>query len=109
MGVTTVIYPVTDLGRAKATFTALLGTEPYVDQPYYVGYKAGDVEVGLDPYGHKGGAVAYNEVPDIRATLEALLEAGAQTEEDVKDVGGGKLIAIAKDADGNRLGLSQTP
>jgi predicted enzyme related to lactoylglutathione lyase len=109
MGVTTVIYPVTDLAPAKAIFTALLGTEPYADQPYYVGYRAGDVEVGLDPNGHKGGAVAYNEVADIRATLKAMLDAGAQIEEDVKDVGRGKLIAVLKDADGNLLGLSQTP
>jgi len=27
----------------------------------------------------------------------------------VKDVGGGKLIASAKDADGNVIGLSQQP
>jgi hypothetical protein len=31
------------------------------------------------------------------------------TDQDVKDVGGGKLIAKVKDADGNVIGLMQSP
>lgn len=41
-GANTVIYPVNDIAKAKALFTALLGVEPYIDQPYYVGYKVED-------------------------------------------------------------------
>jgi hypothetical protein len=36
-----------------------------------------------------------------------LLDAGATTQQDVKDVGGGLLIAQVKDAGGNVLGLRQ--
>jgi predicted enzyme related to lactoylglutathione lyase len=48
-------------------------------------------------------------VPDIQKSLQTLLDAGAQTQQDVKDVGGGKLIALVKDADGNIIGLTQSP
>jgi hypothetical protein len=48
-GVKTVIYPVNDLARAKAFYRILLGVEPYADQPYYVGFRIGDQEIGLDP------------------------------------------------------------
>ncbi|ELS50719.1 VOC family protein [Streptomyces viridochromogenes] len=111
-GLDTIIYPVKDLDRAKALFTALLGTEPYADEPYYVGFKDAGQDVGLDPHGHaKGmtGPVPYWHVADIRATLAALLEAGAEPLQDVRDVGGGRLIASVKDADGNLVGLLQDP
>ncbi|MEW2403996.1 VOC family protein [Streptomyces sp. NPDC046862] len=109
-GLTTIIYPVKDLDRAKALFSELLGTEPYADSAYYVGFKDAGQDVGLDPHGHsKGmtGPVPYWHVADIRSTLAALLGAGAETLQDVHDVGGGKLIASVKDADGNLIGLMQ--
>src|SRR6185369_5165888 len=108
-GITTIIYPVNDIAQAKKLFTALLGKEPYADQPYYVGYKIGKQDIGLDPNGHKHGTTAYYEVDDIRTMLQSLLDAGAQTVEDVKDVGGGKLIAVVKDAEGHIIGLTQNP
>lgn len=55
------------------------------------------------------GAIGYWEVDDIRASLQQLLVAGAQADQDVKDVGGGRLIALVKDADGITLGLMQSP
>ena len=36
-GLQTIIYPVHDLAAATALYTALLGTAPTTDQPYYVG------------------------------------------------------------------------
>ena len=80
--------------------------------PYYVGYKVGDQEVGLDPHGHEHGLtgpVPYWEVDDIHASLQAFLDAGAQTQQGITDVGGGLLIALAKDPDGNITGLRQAP
>lgn len=109
-GLKTIIYPVKDLSQAKALFSALLEVEPYADTPYYVGFKDAGQDVGLDPNGHaKGmtGPVPYWHVADIRSTLAALLTAGAETLEDVHDVGGGRLIASAKDTDGNLIGLLQ--
>jgi predicted enzyme related to lactoylglutathione lyase len=38
-----------------------------------------------------------------------LLDSGAQVLQDVKNVGGGKLIAFARDAEGNIIGLLQSP
>ena len=51
----TVLYPVKDLDKAKATFTALFGVEPHVDSKYYVGYEVDGHEIGLVPNGHVQG------------------------------------------------------
>jgi predicted enzyme related to lactoylglutathione lyase len=107
-----IIYPVKDVAQAKTLVGGLLEAEPYVDQPYYVGFRVGDLEVGLDPNGHgKGltGPVAYWTVEDIEGILQRLLDAGAQVLQPVSDVGGGRLIASVKDADGNITGLLQEP
>src|SRR5882672_31782 len=111
-GIKTVIYPVKDLRQAKTLYTTLLGTEPVMDKPYYVGFKIGDQDIGLDPNGHKQGmtgTVGYFHVDDIRKSLQQLLEAGAQVQQEVRDVGGGKLIASVKDVDANAIGLVQLP
>src|SRR5438132_253677 len=111
-GIRTVIYPVTDIARAKRLYSKLLGVEPYMDEAYYVGFRVGDQEIGLDPHGHSQGMtgpVGYWEVDDIKKSLKLLLNAGAHAQQEVKDVGGGKLIASVKDADGNVTGLMQSP
>ncbi|MEV0208835.1 VOC family protein [Streptomyces sp. NPDC050788] len=111
-GIQTVIYPVKDIARAKALFSALLEVEPYADEPYYVGFKDAGQDVGLDPNGHSRGMtgpVPYWHVSDIRGRLAALVDAGAEVQQDVQDVGNGRLIAFVKDADGNFVGLLQDP
>ncbi|MGH8274534.1 MAG: VOC family protein [Gammaproteobacteria bacterium] len=108
-GIKAIIYPVKDIDQAKALFSKLLGVEPYADSPYYVGFRVGDQEIGLDPNGHKAGMTGYYDVENIKESLQILLDAGAQTEQEIKDVGGGRLIAIVKDADGNIIGLRQDP
>lgn len=111
-GIRTVVYPVKDIARAKALYGRLLGVEPYADEAYYVGFRIGEQEIGLDPNGYNKGAnmpIGYYHVSDIRKSLQLLLEAGAQLRQDVKDVGGGKLIASVTDVDGNLLGLLQMP
>jgi len=111
-GIITVIYPVKDIAQAKALYTQLLGVEPIMDEAYYVGYKVGNQDIGLDPYGHsKGmtGPLSYYQVSDIQQSLQSLLDAGAKVQDAVKDVGGGKLIASVRDADGNSIGLIQMP
>ncbi len=111
-GIRVFIYPVTDLAQAKTLYRTLLGVEPYADEAYYVGFRVGDQEIGLDPHGHnKGmtGPVGYWQVNDIQESLQLLLDAGAQAQQEVQDVGGGKLIASVKDADSNIIGLIQSP
>jgi predicted enzyme related to lactoylglutathione lyase len=108
--VRTIVYPVGDLTRAKTFFGALLGTQPYTDEVYFVGYHADGQNIGLDPNGHRQGMtgpVCYWHVEDIRVGLQRLLAAGATLRQDVIDVGGGKLTALAVDADGNVIGLIQ--
>ena len=75
--------------------------------PTTVQFNVGDQAIGLDPNGHKSGAVVYYQVTDIKSTLQALRETGAQVNQDVTDVGGGRLIASVKDADGNLIGILQ--
>ena len=109
-GLKTIIYPVKDLSNAKALYTRLLGVQPDMDQPYYVGFSAAGQHIGLDPNGHSQGMtgpVGYWDVEDIEQTLNALVDAGAQVKQPVKDVGGGKLVAAVTDADGNVIGLVQ--
>jgi predicted enzyme related to lactoylglutathione lyase len=101
-----IVYPVKDVASAKALYGKFLGVEPYADGPYYVGYKLNDLEVGLDPNGQ--AVIAYVDVADIKGYLQTLLDTGATMQQDVKDMGGGLLIAQVKDANGNILGLRQS-
>jgi predicted enzyme related to lactoylglutathione lyase len=111
-GIKTVIYPVTDIAQAKTLYSRLLGVEPDMDEAYYVGFRVGDQDIGLDPNGHNQGMtgpVGYWHVDDLKKSLKLLLDAGAQAQQEVIDVGGGKLTASVKDADGNVIGLIQSP
>jgi predicted enzyme related to lactoylglutathione lyase len=111
-GIKAIIYPVKDLAKAKSLYGELLGVEPDMDEPYYVNFNVEGKDVGLDPNGHgqgMTGPVLYWHVDDIEKSLKDLLEAGAMTQQEVRDVGGGKLIASVEDADGNAIGLHQSP
>jgi len=111
-GIKTMLFPVKDAARAKGLFGKLLGIEPHVDSAYYVGFKVGDQEIGLLPNGHgtgMSGPVGYFRVDDIKKTLDTLVEEGAQVLQPIKDVGRGAMVASVKDADGNPIGLLQTP
>jgi predicted enzyme related to lactoylglutathione lyase len=109
-GIKTIIYPVRDLAKATTLYSELLGVQPDFEGPYYVGFSVGDQHVGLDPNGHSTGMtgpLCFWHVDDVHGRVKALLDAGAEVRQDVKDVGGGKLIASVKDADGNVIGLLQ--
>ncbi|BCJ49740.1 glyoxalase [Actinoplanes sp. NBRC 14428] len=109
-GVKTVLHPVSDLTKAKEVYTALLGTPPQTDEPYYVGYEVAGQHIGLVPGGGPQGMtspVAYWHVPDIEARLAEVTAAGATVTEAAHDVGGGRLVATFTDPDGNVLGLLQ--
>ena len=45
----------------------------------------------------------------IKTSMKRLLDSGASMQQEVKDVGGGKLIASVTDADGNVIGLVLEP
>ena len=100
-GIKTVLHPVTDLAKAKAVYTALLGVEPMADAPYYVGYEAEGQQIGLVPGGGPQAMtspVAYWHVPDIAAKLAEVTAAGAAVKDAPRDVGGGRLVLGGADA-----------
>ncbi len=106
-GIWTIIYPVKDLSKARTLFRELLGVEPYADAPYYIGFKVGNQDIGLDPNGHQDGMTAYYHVDNINQSLNSLVDAGAKTLQEIKDVGGGRQIASVQDENGNIIGLIQ--
>lgn len=107
-GIKTFLYPVKDAGRAKSFYSKLLGIEPHCNEPYYVGFRVGDQDIGLVPSAGLAAPIGYVHVADIQKTLQSLLDSGAKIEQEVKNVGGGKLVAAIKDADGNVIGLLQS-
>ena len=107
-GINLLVYPVNDIEKATTFYSTFLGVEPYAQSPYYVGYRVGDQEIGLDP-NSKVGPVAYTDVEDIKASLEEMTNAGAEIVQDVTDVASGLLVAQVKDPDGNVVGLRQQP
>jgi predicted enzyme related to lactoylglutathione lyase len=106
-GIKTVLHPVSDLTKAKAVYTALLGVQPQSDTPYYVGYEAEGQQIGLVPNGDMTSPVTYWHVSDIEAKLAEVTAAGAVVKEPTRNVGGGRLTATFTDPDGNVLGLLQ--
>ncbi|MBO0715575.1 MAG: hypothetical protein J2O39_07390 [Acidimicrobiales bacterium] len=109
-GIKTVLHPVSDLAKAKAVYTALLGVAPVADESYYVGYEAAGQHIGLVPGGGPqgmGSPVAYWHVPDLEAKLAEVTAAGATLKDAPREVGGGRRVATVTDLDGNVLGLAE--
>lgn len=118
LGLRTVIYPARELERAKSWYAQALGIEPYFDQPFYVGFNVGGFELGLDPNEPAGpagdaaaapGPVAYWGVDDARKSFERWLSLGAEKVSEVREVGGGILVATLRDPFGNVLGIIENP
>ena len=109
-GLRSVIYPSPDLAALKAWYTALLGQEPYFDQPFYVGFNVGGYELGLDPDGDVAlGPIAYWGVANADAAYATLLARGAAEHAAVHDVGDGIRMATLRDAGGSVLGIIENP
>lgn len=111
LGLRTISYPVKDLAKAKAWYTEVLGTAPYFDQPFYVGFEVGGFELGLIPDGEAGtaGAVAYWGVDNIEAEAARIVGLGAKWHAAIQDVGEGIKVADLVDPFGNLFGLIFNP
>ena len=109
--VSLILYTVADLTKAKVFFRELLGVDPYVDSAQYVGYKSGDIEIGLVPGADKRGpsALPYWTVSDIAASVSALEAAGGTVVQPITDVAYGLLVASVKEPSGAVVGLRQMP
>jgi len=109
--VSLIIYPGADQAETKQFFRELIGADPYVDSAQYVGFKSGDMEIGLVPqaYHRVSGALAFWTVTDIAASVKALVDAGGTIVQEIMNVGGGLQVASVKDPNGNAIGLRQFP
>jgi hypothetical protein len=77
-GLRTVIYPAPDLDSAKQWWTALLGIDPYFDQPFYVGFSVAGYELALMPDANPAdGALVYWGVPDVAEAVAMALASGS--------------------------------
>lgn len=102
-----IVMPVSNAEAAKEIYRTLLGVDPYVDSAYYIGFKAGDGEIGLDPNGARG-PLPYWDVTDLDSTINALTAAGASVTSAPSEVSPGLRIAVLADVDGNLIGLRQS-
>lgn len=108
------IYVVPDLDAAAEWYRLVLGSPPYFEESYYVGFRVGAQELGLVPAEEgdapgPGGAVPYWRVEDADTALARLLELGAASRYPVTDVGGGVRVATVADPYGNLIGIIETP
>ncbi len=114
LGLRTAKYSATDLAAAKAWYTRAAGSEPYFDEPFYVGFNVGGFELGITPSDSAAPAraeagIAYWGVSDAKAAWQRLIDLGATEHEPLQDVGEGILIGSLHDPFGNVLGIIENP
>jgi predicted enzyme related to lactoylglutathione lyase len=110
LGLRSLIHPAPDLSAAKAFYTAMLGKEPYFDEPFYVGYSVGGFELGLWPDGDPAvGPVAYWGVTDIDAALAHVVRLGAVPRGEISDVGEATRMVDVTSPTGDIFGLIENP
>lgn len=112
-GLRTAIYKVNDLEKAKSWYAAVLGTEPYFDEPFYVGFNVGGYELGLDPDVESvtpgNNLLIYWGVKNARETFDILLKKDAKVHAEPQNVGGGIVVASVFDPFGNVFGIIENP
>lgn len=112
-GLRTVIYWVSNVTEAKSWYAKAFETEPYFDEPYYVGFNIAGYELGLHPEAEdatKGeNVVAYWGVTNVESEFERLLLLGATVHENPTNVGGEIVVAAVKDPWKNVIGLIYNP
>jgi len=114
LGLRTTIYKVGDIYKAKEWYAKVLETEPYFDEPYYVGFNIGGYELGLQPEENPTtdkveSVVSYWGVGKIQEVYDRLIELGATENEKPHNVGGELMTATVKDPFGNIVGLIYNP
>ncbi len=114
LGLRTVIHHVPDLSRARAFYSEAFGAQPYFDEPFYVGFRIGGFELGLDPdmasgTAGAGGTIAYWGVSSLELTVDRMLNAGASSRVAAREVGDGIRMAVIADPFGNEIGLIENP
>jgi predicted enzyme related to lactoylglutathione lyase len=114
LGLRTTIYHVPDIDEAKKWYSKAFLTEPYFDQPFYVGFNVGGYELGLQPEEdifseRTDNVVSFWGVENIEAEYKRFLSLGASAHHPPQDVGENILVATVKDPWGNAIGLIYNP
>ncbi|MCX2745563.1 VOC family protein [Mangrovivirga sp. M17] len=114
LGLRTTIYKVPDLEKGKKWYSKAFATEPYFDEPFYVGFNIGGYELGLLPEEkekpeYSENVLAYWGVVDIQAEYDHMLKSGASEHEKPTNVGGELMVASVRDPWGNVIGLIFNP
>ena len=113
LGLRTAIYQVPDINAAKNWYTDVFETEPYFDEPFYVGFDIGGFELGLQPDEPRTekieSVVAYWGVENVQQEFDRFIAAGATVVEEPQEVGGGIVVSKVKDPWGNIIGLIYNP
>jgi predicted enzyme related to lactoylglutathione lyase len=114
LGLRTVIYMVSDIAAAKAWYSKVFQTEPYFDEPFYVGFNIAGYELGLHPQEKStieksDSVLTYWGVADVEFEFNRMIEMGATAHENPTNVGGEIVVASLKDLWGNIIGLIYNP
>ena len=109
-GLRTVIHPVADLVGAKQWWSDLLGSGPYFDEPFYVGFDVGGYELGLLPDAEPAdGALVYWGVDDVDAAVADAVALGATVHVAASEVGDGIVTATVRSPQGFVVGFIRNP
>jgi len=114
LGLRTASYKVGDLQKAKEWYIQAFKTEPYFDDPFYVGFNIGGYELGLMPEDKPTtdkveSTVAYWGVEDINDVYQHFISLGATVDQEPTNVGGETEVASVRDSWGNIIGLIYNP
>lgn len=114
LGLRTAIYKVGDIKKATEWYSKAFKSEPYFNEPFYVGFNISGYELGLQPEENpttdKPESVnTFWGVDDIQKEYARLVDLGAISIEKPTNVGGELMVASVKDPWGNLLGLIYNP
>jgi len=113
-GLRSYIIKVPDLQKAKAWYIKVFRTEPYFDEPFYVGFNIAGYELGLHPekepiLNKKENVFTYWGVDNVQSEYDRLIDLGAIGFEKPEDVGGDIITASVKDPWDNIIGIIYNP
>jgi predicted enzyme related to lactoylglutathione lyase len=114
LGLRTTIYKVQDLTKAKEWYSKAFDTQPYFDEPFYVGFNIKGYELGLLPEGSEvnkkaDNVLSYWGVDEIYKVFNHLIKLGATEHEKPTNVGGKLMVASVMDPWENVIGIIYNP
>jgi lactoylglutathione lyase len=103
------------MNAAKDWYSKAFDTEPYFDEPFYIGFNIGGYELGLQPEkdGESGlklpSVISCWATENVQIEYDKLIRLGAKPYEEPRNVGGELIVATVYDPWGNLIGLIYNP